>query len=1766
MCTSRAAFEDRVSGASAFRSVAGLRQPEGEEMSWGLGSRSLRAGLLTVAVLSLAPRALATITLAPTSGSAFPSQSVAVTATITSATALPAGFHPLVFAGLPAGVTISPANAGYNGSGLFPIFTATVNFQFVVAATTPSGGPYTITVRDTVTVSQAFFSLTVNEPTLRLQPTTSTITLGASPINVSVRVLPDPGFGLNAGGSVPLTFAVDQVPLPPGMPANVTAGGTKNELAPYNNTLTFPFSRTGPVTGGSYAVPLTAVWTGTRGTQQTSTASVTLNIPDVAVTPPAPAPVVCNGGLVVSANALFTSQYGYTGTAIVGVVTNPPGTLTIPPKTVTLANGQSSSQPFTVQAAGAALGNLASTVRLQDAAAAVDKTFPFPFRVINPDVTASTTSSSISIQAGGASQAFTANTAGPPVTCNAFNQVDYTVTGLPAGFTTPGTVSVNSAPGVAYPAATLPISAGATVAPGSYPANVHFVVPQTGQTGNLPVTVNVSAGPDFSLGATPNPITIPQGQSGTVAISLTALNGFTGAANVTVPAIQSVTASPTNFGIVANQPVNVVFTVAANATPGTIPVTISGTAAGVPGARTVTVNIVVPPPPDFTLTASPTTLTLPAGGTGKITFTMTALNGWNSPTTLSIPSLPNVTAVPTTGPFPGTGGSIDVFFTAAPGAPNGTIPFTATATALSAGPPITRSANATLVIQPPPDFSLTVAPLALSLFPGDTGSVAVTANPLYGFSGSVSVSAPALPGITFTPSVFTLAAGGTQVVQVASATSAALGTTTATFTGTAGALTHRGSFQLTLSARPDFALQVTPASVTIGPTGTAKVTVLAAPLNGFAAPVDVAAPTIPGITFNPATFTLPPGGAQTVDVVGNNTPAGTFGGNFTGLSGAIGPRTAAIGVTVTGAPDFQVQLAPSALVLPAGATGTTNVSIVVINGLGGTFNVTVAPPAGLTISPTSFSLAPGAVQAVQVTAGASATGTLAATFTGTSTQTGAVRTAALSVTVPRPDYALTLSPSSLRIAPGGSSTVAVTAVPANGFTGVVTVVPALPAGVDVDLKSFTLGPGESKVVTVSLAAGTPAGFLTLPFNGTTPGGPSHSASLPISVETAPDFTLAVTPTVISLPPGGRAPAQVTLIPLNGWSGGVDVTATASSGITIVPPSFPLQPLVPFPVEVRAADDAAAGQVLLTFRASGANGGAGVTVTRTINVQVTVAPTDFNVRVTPPSATVVAGRTSDLSFLLEPLNGFAGTVVVTPVSLPAGVTITPPAPRLTPNVPQAATLSVPRTVPPGPYTLVFRADEVPGPTVRRRPTLISKTVNVPLTVQPAGGGFTVTVSPLTVLASPGQAIAVRYEIRSLSDTALTIAGDSYVLRDETGNVLSTVEEPLSLPLPPRGALTVSNTVLVTGEQFAKAGSPPIVLADRIFRAVPDETGFTPTANAVVTVTAANSLIATASATRISIVYPPTGTLIGRGDSLRAQGLIVGSGTGNLLVGWFYDGVLVETATVPLQNGTPTSVSNAITLPTLVSGNHEIVLSVLAPNTLSAPAVQIYVEEGQRTLRLVSPTAGAVLSPAFGAPTFSWIPVPGIARYGVGLRRRTPGAAWRWTYTTDTRWSPPASLWNSLPEGDYEWGVRGFTNTSRAFLDSLSGGASAPPTSEGSPEMAEGWTVTSAQGRFSIGGAEAALQNLEGQASLGDGGVRFVWKEIPGALYVHTLYEQAPDGLKRVRTEVLNKPGLLIPTAALPRGGPFVWRVSAMDKDGHALGAMAAAPLPVPVGAR
>lgn len=131
---------------------------------------------------------------------------------------------------------------------------------------------------------------------------------------------------------------------------------------------------------------------------------------------------------------------------------------------------------------------------------------------------------------------------------------------------------------------------------------------------------------------------------------------------------------------------------------------------------------------------------------------------------------------------------------AAAGTP--TITFTGTSGTLS------NTATVALTVTGPPDFTLTLTPASLSLIAGGCGSaVSVAANAVNSFTGTVAVAITGLPsGVTANPSTLSLTPGTAQSTTLTAAGSAAAATSTVTFTGTSGSLTHAAILALTVQA------------------------------------------------------------------------------------------------------------------------------------------------------------------------------------------------------------------------------------------------------------------------------------------------------------------------------------------------------------------------------------------------------------------------------------------------------------------------------------------------------------------------------------------------------------------------------------------------------------------------------------------------------------------------------------------------------------------------------------------------------------------------------------------------------------------------------------------------------------------------------------------------------------------------------------------------------------------------------------------------------
>jgi hypothetical protein len=207
------------------------------------------------------------------------------------------------------------------------------------------------------------------------------------------------------------------------------------------------------------------------------------------------------------------------------------------------------------------------------------------------------------------------------------------------------------------------------------------------------------------------------------------------------------------------------------------------------------VNFPVVSGPNFSLSASPSSLTVTQGSSGNSTITVTPSGGFTGSVTLSTSALPSgVTA--SFGTNPTTGTSV-VTFTASSTATTGTSSVTITGTSgtLSHTTSISLTVNATAT----PNFSLSASPSSLSVTQGSSGNSTITVTPSGGFTGSVTLSNSALPsGVT--ASFGTNPTTTTSVLTFTASSTATTGTSTITITGVSGTLSHTTTISLTINA------------------------------------------------------------------------------------------------------------------------------------------------------------------------------------------------------------------------------------------------------------------------------------------------------------------------------------------------------------------------------------------------------------------------------------------------------------------------------------------------------------------------------------------------------------------------------------------------------------------------------------------------------------------------------------------------------------------------------------------------------------------------------------------------------------------------------------------------------------------------------------------------------------------------------------------------------------------------------------------------------
>jgi subtilase family serine protease len=309
-----------------------------------------------------------------------------------------------------------------------------------------------------------------------------------------------------------------------------------------------------------------------------------------------------------------------------------------------------------------------------------------------------------------------------------------------------------------------------------------------------------SATPSFALSASPSSLSVTQGSSGTSTISVADAGGFTGSVTLAASGLPSgVTAA---FGTNPTTGTSVLtLTASSTATTGTSTVTITGTSGGLTATTNVALTVSATATPSFTLSDSPSSLSVTQGTSGTSTITVTDKNGFTGSVTLAASGLPSgVTAAFGTNPTTGT--SV-LTLTASATATTGTstVTITGTSGSLTATTTLALTVNASSATK---NFTLSLSPASFTIDERGSVSTTLTITSQGGFNSAVDLSVNEFPtGVSATASAnpVTPPANGSVKVTITWSASrrAPTGTTTIELIGTSGSLTNEIPVTITVA-------------------------------------------------------------------------------------------------------------------------------------------------------------------------------------------------------------------------------------------------------------------------------------------------------------------------------------------------------------------------------------------------------------------------------------------------------------------------------------------------------------------------------------------------------------------------------------------------------------------------------------------------------------------------------------------------------------------------------------------------------------------------------------------------------------------------------------------------------------------------------------------------------------------------------------------------------------------------------------------------------
>src|SRR5437667_147162 len=769
------------------------------------------------------------------------------------------------------------------------------------------------------------------------------------------------------------------------------------------------------------------------------------------------------------------------------------------------------------------------------------------------------------------------------------------------------TVSLSST--VTSANSTMTVSVGTYSIPGQYSI---FVTGTSGQSQqsffgpqqSVSVPVNI-AGPQFQLLLNASSLTIAPGKSATVSITLTSISGFSGIVGLidssNGPAAISLSQASISLSAGGVADATLTISVAPSAPPGSfIYVTVTGISGLLEQSQSVSVTV----PGSaavFSLSANPPSLTLRPGQIGNFTIFLTSNGSFSGHVTLAaqfygsplgyVFSSTNVTVTP-------GGTATSTLEISAPATiPQGSSNINVYANSGNLSQQAYLSVNVGTPPVPTTDFGISAFPPTLLLAPGTSGNSTITLNSLNGFSGNLALTVSLQGG---PPSVCPGATCPTVSMTGSVLKLSSNGSDSTTVYVTVPSTTPHPSFYTVLVTATNGTLSHD-TSVTVG----------ACPCPSFQA------------SFNTNFVTI---------IQGTSVSATLILSSFQGFSDTISLRQS---LTVFGQ-NCQDPSCPSISLSPASvflAANETAISLLTID--------------------TNSSTTVGRFYNLQVDATSS-------TFQTT--------TASLSIDVVRPstpDFAISSAPSPLIITPGSSESLSIILTTLNDFTGKVTLSSSPGQILAVSPNSLeltvTAGGSADSILTISAQPSAPQGFNFVYLTGTS-GTLTQAFYLPIFVA-APDFSTVTSLTSLTVQAGGKSNSTIITIPsLDGLQGSVSLNSTVQpcfSGIcptvSFNPPSMSLSPggWTSSNVSVSAPTGTPPGSYFITVDVASGLLSHAVYLSVLVTGPTTFFP-DFGVFASPSALTIAQGGSEDSTIAVNSLNGFSGTVTLSPAT-PPGIT-------------------------------------------------------------------------------------------------------------------------------------------------------------------------------------------------------------------------------------------------------------------------------------------------------------------------------------------------------------------------------------------------------------------------------------------------------------------------------------------------------------------------------